>query len=180
MIYEDDEIDKLKEMLDCLYNQKKKNNNEITEYKKYLTSIQEEISEKKDKLDDTLANYRFQKVISFLTFVLAFLINDKINNNSDLANMQTTKKLIVETLELINYFLPVASLINVEVLNKDKKQSAKELKYELIDMKSKLKEYKLKYRHLKLEEQLLDEMILSCYTKITDIREYNKTKKIEY
>lgn len=182
MIYEYNEVEDLKKLLSSLYEEKKENKKEMVEYEKILISFQEKINIKKDDINNKLFKYRFQKIISFLTFVLAFYANDKINKNFNLGVLEATKKFIIETIELIIYILPVASLVDVEINNKDLKEETKELKYDLNDMKNELKRHKIKYRHLKMANQVLDDMILTCYTKITDINEdkENDDKRIEF
>lgn len=182
MIYEYKEVEDLKKLLNGLYDQKKENQKEMAEYEKVLAFFQNEINTKKDEIDDKLFKYRLQKVISFLTFVLAFYANDKINKNLNLGVMEATRKFVIETIELIIYILPVASLVDVEINNKDLKEETRELKNELSDMKNELKRHKIKYRHLKIANQVLDDMILTCYTKITDINEVkeNDDKRIEF
>ncbi len=182
MIYEYKEVEDLKKLLNGLYDQKKENQKEMAEYEKILAFFQNEINTKKDEIDDKLFKYRFQKVISFLTFVLVFYANDKINKNLNLGVMEATRKFVIETVELIIYLLPVVSLVDVEINNKDLKEETRELKNELSDMKNELKRHKIKYRHLKIANQVLDDMILTCYTKITDINEYkeNDDKRIEF
>lgn len=181
MIYEYNEVEDLKKLLSSLYEEKKENKKEMVEYEKILISFQEKINIKKDDINNKLFKYRFQKIISFLTFVLAFYANDKINKNFNLGVLEATKKFIIETIELIIYILPVASLVDVEINNKDLKEETKELKYDLRDMKKELKRHKIKYSHLKMANQVLDDMILTCYTKITDINEdkENSDKRIE-
>ena len=174
MIYEYDEVEDLKKLLASLYDQKKENKKEMVEYEKVLASFQNEINTKKDEIDDKLFKYRFQKVISFLTFVLAFYANDKINKKLNLDGL-ITKKIIIETLELIIYLLPVASLIDVEINNQDLKKETRKLKYELIDMKKDLEEYKNKYRRLKMTDHVLNSMLFACYNRITEISEDKET-----
>ena len=174
MIYEYDEVEDLKKLLASLYDQKKENKKEMVEYEKVLASFQNEINTKKDEIDDKLFKYRFQKVISFLTFVLAFYANNKINKKLNLDGL-ITKKIIIETLELIIYLLPVASLIDVEINNQDLKKETRKLKYELIDMKKDLEEYKNKYRRLKMTDHVLNSMLFACYNRITEISEDKET-----
>ena len=174
MIYEYDEVEDLKKLLASLYDQKKENKKEMVEYEKVLASFQNEINTKKDEIDDKLFKYRFQKVISFLTFVLAFYANDKINKKLNLDGL-ITKKIIIETLELIIYILPVASLIDVEINNQDLKKETRELKYELINMKKELEIHKNKYRRLKMTDHVLNNMLLACYNRIAEISEDKET-----
>lgn len=175
MIYEYDEVEDLKKLLASLYDQKKENKKEMVEYEKVLASFQNEINTKKDEIDDKLFKYRFQKVISFLTFVLAFYANNKINKNFNLGVMEATRKFVIETIELIIYILPVASLIDVEINNQDLKKETRKLKYELIDMKKDLEEYKNKYRRLKMTDHVLNSMLFACYNRITEISEDKET-----
>ena len=174
MINEHDEVEELKNLFNRLYDKKEKNTIEIAEYEKFLSSFQEEIKIKKENINDKLFKYRLQKVISFLTFVLAFYANDKINKKLNLDGL-ITKKIIIETLELIIYLLPVASLIDVEINNKDLKKETRKLKYELIDMKKDLEEYKNKYRRLKMTDHVLNSMLFACYNRITEISEDKET-----
>ncbi|MCI5701307.1 MAG: hypothetical protein MR266_00825 [Erysipelotrichaceae bacterium] len=174
MINEHDEVEELKNLFNRLYDKKEKNTIEIAEYEKFLSSFQEEIKIKKENINDKLFKYRLQKVISFLTFVLAFYANDKINKKLNLDGL-ITKKIIIETLELIIYLLPVASLIDVEINNQDLKKETRKLKYELIDMKKDLEEYKNKYRRLKMTDHVLNSMLFACYNRITEISEDKET-----
>ena len=174
MINEHDEVEELKNLFNRLYDKKEKNTIEIAEYEKFLSSFQEEIKIKKENINDKLFKYRLQKVISFLTFVLAFYANDKKNKKLNLDGL-ITKKIIIETLELIIYLLPVASLIDVEINNQDLKKETRKLKYELIDMKKDLEEYKNKYRRLKMTDHVLNSMLFACYNRITEISEDKET-----
>ena len=174
MIYEYDEVEDLKKLLASLYDQKKENKKEMVEYEKVLASFQNEINTKKDEIDDKLFKYRFQKVISFLTFVLAFYANDKINKKLNLDGL-ITKKIIIETLELIIYILPVASLIDVKINNQDLKKETRELKYELINMKKELEIHKNDYHRLKITDHVLNNMLFACYNRITEISEDKET-----
>ena len=174
MINEHDEVEELKNLFNRLYDKKEKNTIEIAEYEKFLSSFQEEIKIKKENINDKLFKYRLQKVISFLTFVLAFYANDKINKKLNLDGL-ITKKIIIETLELIIYLLPVAYLIDVEINNQDLKKETRKLKYELIDMKKDLEEYKNKYRRLKMTDHVLNSMLFACYNRITEISEDKET-----
>ena len=174
MINEHDEVEELKKLFNHLYDRKEKNTTEIAKYEKFLSSFQEEIKIKKDKINDKLLKYRLQKVISFLTFVLAFYANDKINKKLNLDGL-ITKKIIIETLELIIYILPVASLIDVEINNQDLKKETRELKYELINMKKELEIHKNKYRRLKMTDHVLNNMLLACYNRIAEISEDKET-----
>ena len=174
MINEHDEVEELKNLFNRLYDKKEKNTIEIAEYEKFLSSFQEEIKIKKENINDKLFKYSLQKVISFLTFVLAFYANDKINKKLNLDGL-ITKKIIIETLELIIYLLTVASLIDVEINNQDLKKETRKLKYELIDMKKDLEEYKNKYRRLKMTDHVLNSMLFACYNRITEISEDKET-----
>lgn len=175
MINEHDEVEELKNLFNRLYDKKEKNTIEIAEYEKFLSSFQEEIKIKKENINDKLFKYRLQKVISFLTFVLAFYANDKIKKNFNLDILEATRKFVIETIELIIYLLPVASLVSVEINNKELKEETRKLKYELIDMKKDLEEYKNKYRRLKITDHVLNNMLLACYNRITEISEDKET-----
>lgn len=175
MINEHDEVEELKKLFNHLYDRKEKNTTEIAKYEKFLSSFQEEIKIKKDKINDKLFKYRLQKVISFLTFVLAFYANDKIKKNFNLDILGATRKFVIETIELIIYLLPVASLVSVEINNKELKEETRKLKYELINMKKELEEYKNKYRRLKITDHVLNSMLFACYNRITEISEDKET-----
>lgn len=182
MINEHDEVEELKNLFNRLYDKKEKNTIEIAEYEKFLSSFQEEIKIKKENINDKLLKYRLQKVINFLTFVLAFYANDKVNKKLNLDGLEITKKIIIETLELIIYLLPVAFLVSVEINNKELKEETRKLKYELNDMKKDLEEYKNKYRRLKMTDHVLNSMLFACYNRITEISEDKEKddKRIEF
>lgn len=95
--------DKIYEEIKNLYNQKK----EITLMKKYYLNELQKIKEVTYNLENDyyplLKQYQMNKVISFLTFILAFYANNTIDNKINKNFILGNQKIILETIELIIY-----------------------------------------------------------------------------
>lgn len=167
-------IEELQELLDKLYELKSKNIKEVNSYKEIINKLKDEMNSKKDILNNELSKYRVLKVINFLSFLLAFYTNNVITNYIDARILNDVRRSILELTELIIYIIPVLGVVDTETRNRDLKDEIKSLKEEIKTCRDNLQEHKNKYRHLIIENRTVEEMILSCYTRISDLEDKKK------
>lgn len=164
-------VQEIKELLDKLYDLKSKNTREINFYRGIIVSINKDTNLKKDELNDKLSKYRIFRIVNFLSFVLAFYTNNVISKYINSRILDDIRRNILELMELIIYFIPVIAVFDTETRNRDLKEEIKTKKDEFKLSRAKLHKYKIKYRNLIMENRTIEEMILSCYTRMNDLKD---------
>lgn len=153
--------DKIYEEIKNLYDQKK----EITLMKEYYLNELQKIKEVTYNLENDyyplLKKYQMNKVISFLTFILAFYANNTIDNKINKNFISGNQKIILETIELIIYIIPFIGTINNYFNDLPLKEEIRNRKQELKNYYMTIKKYKCLLKILDNTNRELQEIIVS-------------------
>lgn len=157
------DLDKINEEIKGLYDQKK----EITLIKEYYLNELQKIKEITNNLETDyyplLKQYRMNKLISFLTFILAFYANNTIDNKINKNFISGNQKIILETIELIIYLIPFIGTINTYFNDLPLKVEIRNRKKELKKYYGMIKKYKCLLNILDTTNRELQEVIVSKY-----------------
>ena len=113
------------------------------------------------------------KVISFLTFILAFYANNTIDNKINKNFILGNQKIILETIELIIYIIPFIGTINNYFNDLPLKEEIRNRKQELKNYYMTIKKYKCLLKILDNTNRELQEVIVSKYYFISYVNKNN-------
>lgn len=163
--------------IDFLYQQRQ----EIVKEKEYYLKELERINEKINVLEKDyyplLNKYHIHKILSFLTFLLAFSTNNFINNKMH-SGVYSNQKAIFETIELIIYIIPFIGSIDLYFQDEDLRNEIKRQKEELKKYYEEVKKNKHILKLLNYTDQDLESVISSKYALLMCFRK-NDVKTLQ-
>lgn len=182
MVTEDVYIEKqeLEELLTHLHELRNRITENMKTQEKSLNFWNEKVDAKTNEIDDFSKKYRFNRFINFLSFLLAVLINGKINKQINTGIVETNKKYLLETLELLIYFIPFYSQASYELKNSSFKEELKYKKEELKEYRKFLKECKIKQKRLRNMLVSIEDLTIASYNRLADLANIIKTDETNF